>query len=65
MRRNMFTQEGIKMHTEKKCMQQNFFYCPDKTFCLSNQNLIDVAKCFYGTTKELYCINTNKICLLI
>ena len=46
-------------------MQQNFFCCPEKTFCLSNQNLIDVAKCFVGRTKEFCCINTNKILLLL
>ena len=56
----------------KKCMQQKFFfcpeksfYCPNKTFCLSNHNLMDIAKCFSGTTKEFCCINTNKIFLLI
>ena len=46
-------------------MQQNFFCCPNKTFCFSNQNLIDIAKCFVGRTKEFCCINTNKIFLLI
>ena len=56
----------------KKFVQQNFFCCPDKTFCCpskaffsSNQNLIDIAKCFVGTKKEFCCINTNKIVLLI
>ena len=49
----------------KKFMQQNFFCCPDKTFCLSIQNLNDIAKCFVGTTKEIFGINTNKIFLLI
>ena len=60
-------------HTlRKKCMQQNFFCCPDKTFCcpnkkfcLSKPNFIDIAKCFVGITKEFCCINTNKIFLLI
>ena len=33
-------------------MQQNLFYCPKKTFCSSNQNLIDLEKCFVGTKKE-------------
>ena len=28
-----------------------FICCPDKTFCLSNQNLIDIEKGFVGTTK--------------
>ena len=49
----------------KKFMQENFFYCPEKTFCFSNQNLIDIGKCFVCTTKEFCCINTNKIFLLI
>ena len=46
-------------------MQQNFFCYPNKTVCLSNQNLIGIAKCFVGTTKDSCCINTNKIFLLI
>ena len=46
-------------------MQQNFFCCPNKKFCSSDQNMIDIAKCFVGTTKEFCCINTNKIVLLI
>ena len=40
-------------------LRKNFFCCPYKTFCLSNQNLIDTAKCFVGPTKEFCCINTN------
>ena len=46
-------------------MKKNIFCCPDKTFCLSNQNLIDMQKSFVGTTKEFCCINTNKIFMLI
>ena len=46
-------------------MQQNFFCCPDKTFCVSNQNFIDISKYFVGTTKKFCCINTDKIFLLI
>ena len=34
-------------------MQQNFFCCPNKKFFLSNQNFIDSAKCFVGTTKKV------------
>ena len=62
----------IRTTLRKKCMQQNFFCCPDKTFCcpnktfcLSNQNLVDIPKCFFVITKEFCCINTNKIFLLI
>ena len=40
------------MTLRKKCVQQNFFCCPNKTFCLSNQNLIDKAKCLVGTKKD-------------
>ena len=33
-------------------MQQNFFYCPDKTFCLIDQNLIDIAKVLLAQQKN-------------
>ena len=59
------TKHSIVRTLRKKCMQQNFLCFTNKTFCLSNKNLIDIAKCFVGTKKEFCCINTNKIFLLI
>ena len=44
-------------------MQRNFFCCPNKTFCLSNQNLIDVAKCFVDIAK--FCFGTDLRLLLL
>ena len=49
---NIFNISIFFLALRKKFMQQNFLCCSNKTFCLSNQNLIDIAKCFIGTTKE-------------
>ena len=43
----------------------DFFCFSNETFCLNNQNLIDLAKCIVSATKEFCCINTNKFLLLI
>ena len=56
---------SLKYTLGKKCMQQNFFSCPNKTFCSSKQNFIDIEKFSIGTTKEFCFINTEKIFLLI